>query len=397
MGIASTLVVVRSALGIAINDEKSFKAFVLDEGENEATGGILNSIVDIGRRNDSIMAETEPPALGQSKGKDKQGEYIPNEAHRSSQSVWHGIDDCLREQIRRQARRSASLFKERKWPPSGTRVKGISKGESIIRRSGAIMLRRDVKDRVLWCVGLVEDGVGLPPYCKINMCRDMTFIVDELVCLGRFKRSLDHPMVATKSHLPTGARNLKAVHTSSKARSRNFQPRFRGRRNKTHEQRIQDLLNDPLVHKPSLGSFRVGCLACGQRLQLDRRGGRTFYASNWLKHRNGGCQKASEAQQKIDKGQSFEVAPFWKGWTRKHLNNEDRREDENDRSHQHGLYDPFWREQCIQLEIFDEYEATPLSSHASVVSQLTAQELEVARTLFNGKMSFLANVAAMHG
>ncbi|KAJ8093950.1 hypothetical protein PM082_009833 [Marasmius tenuissimus] len=126
-------------------------------------------------------------------------------------------------------------------------------------------------------------------------------------------------MVATKFHLPTGARNLKAVHTSPKTRTRDFQPRSRGRRNKTHEQRIQDLLNDPLVHKPSLGSFRVGCLACGQRLQLDRRGGRPFYSSNWLKHRNGGCQKASEAQQKINIGQSFEVAAFWKGWTRKRL------------------------------------------------------------------------------
>ncbi|KAL0064936.1 hypothetical protein AAF712_008055 [Marasmius tenuissimus] len=204
-------------------------------------------------------------------------------------------------------------------------------------------------------------------------------------------------MVATKFHLPTGARNLKAVHTSPKTRTRDFQPRSRGRRNKTHEQRIQDLLNDPLVHKPSLGSFRVGCLACGQRLQLDRRGGRPFYSSNWLKHRNGGCQKASEAQQKINIGQSFEVAAFWKGWTRKRLTVEDRREDENDRSHRQGLYDPFWRDQCIRLGIFDDCETAPLSSNTVAISQPTDQELEVARTLFNGRMSFLADVAAMHG
>ncbi|KAK1223119.1 hypothetical protein PQX77_014006 [Marasmius sp. AFHP31] len=54
MGIASTLVVVRSALGIAINDEKSYRATVLGEGDwNGETRGMVESVIDVGRRNES--------------------------------------------------------------------------------------------------------------------------------------------------------------------------------------------------------------------------------------------------------------------------------------------------------------------------------------------------------
>ncbi|KAJ8074198.1 hypothetical protein PM082_012490 [Marasmius tenuissimus] len=58
MGIASTLVVVRSTLGIAVHDEKSFKASVLEvhEGEDNlgAPQGWINSVIDIRRLTNSV-------------------------------------------------------------------------------------------------------------------------------------------------------------------------------------------------------------------------------------------------------------------------------------------------------------------------------------------------------
>ncbi|KAJ8091964.1 hypothetical protein PM082_024199 [Marasmius tenuissimus] len=54
MGIASTLIVVRSALGIVITDEHSFKMTVL--GTNEGT---LDRIVDIGRCTQSAPKEDD--------------------------------------------------------------------------------------------------------------------------------------------------------------------------------------------------------------------------------------------------------------------------------------------------------------------------------------------------
>ncbi|KAJ8090868.1 hypothetical protein PM082_024790 [Marasmius tenuissimus] len=55
MGIASTLIIVRIALGIAINDEGSFRATVLGEGdvENGGTRGIIDSVLNIRRPNES--------------------------------------------------------------------------------------------------------------------------------------------------------------------------------------------------------------------------------------------------------------------------------------------------------------------------------------------------------
>ncbi|KAJ8074597.1 hypothetical protein PM082_015500 [Marasmius tenuissimus] len=59
MGIASTLIIVRSVLGITINDEKSYRETVL--GENDWQGGahgmvrMANSVIDI-RRRDGLVA-----------------------------------------------------------------------------------------------------------------------------------------------------------------------------------------------------------------------------------------------------------------------------------------------------------------------------------------------------
>ncbi|KAL0563479.1 hypothetical protein V5O48_018588 [Marasmius crinis-equi] len=51
MGIASTLIIVRSALGIAIQDEKSFKASVLRELPGDgSTPDWIDSVIDIRRR-----------------------------------------------------------------------------------------------------------------------------------------------------------------------------------------------------------------------------------------------------------------------------------------------------------------------------------------------------------
>ncbi|KAJ8074222.1 hypothetical protein PM082_012525 [Marasmius tenuissimus] len=53
MGIASTLIIVRTALGIAINNQESFKTNVLGEmGAGENTGdppGLVDSVIDIRR------------------------------------------------------------------------------------------------------------------------------------------------------------------------------------------------------------------------------------------------------------------------------------------------------------------------------------------------------------
>ncbi|KAJ8074582.1 hypothetical protein PM082_015485 [Marasmius tenuissimus] len=67
MGIASTLVIVRSALGIAINDEKSYRATVLEEGNwNGGARGMIDSIIDIRRRDESVIvtgiSDEENPA-----------------------------------------------------------------------------------------------------------------------------------------------------------------------------------------------------------------------------------------------------------------------------------------------------------------------------------------------
>ncbi|KAJ8090872.1 hypothetical protein PM082_024794 [Marasmius tenuissimus] len=55
MGIASTMIIVRSALGIAVNDEKSFKTTVLRGRDmDERSGGIVNTIVDIQKHESMI-------------------------------------------------------------------------------------------------------------------------------------------------------------------------------------------------------------------------------------------------------------------------------------------------------------------------------------------------------
>ncbi|KAK1230335.1 hypothetical protein PQX77_006576 [Marasmius sp. AFHP31] len=66
MGIASTLIVVRTALGIAINDEKSFQATVLGEGggRNGETRGILDSVLDIRKPDQSVMPRDEERVEG---------------------------------------------------------------------------------------------------------------------------------------------------------------------------------------------------------------------------------------------------------------------------------------------------------------------------------------------
>ncbi|KAJ8090865.1 hypothetical protein PM082_024787 [Marasmius tenuissimus] len=66
MGIASTLIIVRIVLGIAINDEKSFRATVLGEG-NGGSGdsrGIIESVLDIRRRDESVVGRGEERVEG---------------------------------------------------------------------------------------------------------------------------------------------------------------------------------------------------------------------------------------------------------------------------------------------------------------------------------------------
>ncbi|KAL0571146.1 hypothetical protein V5O48_010817, partial [Marasmius crinis-equi] len=53
-GIASTLIIVRSALGIAIKDEQSFRATVLQEPETATAPGWISSVIDIRRRRDLV-------------------------------------------------------------------------------------------------------------------------------------------------------------------------------------------------------------------------------------------------------------------------------------------------------------------------------------------------------
>ncbi|KAJ8090894.1 hypothetical protein PM082_024817 [Marasmius tenuissimus] len=49
------MIIVHSALGIAVNDEKSFKTTVLRERDmNERSGGIVNTIVDIQKHESMI-------------------------------------------------------------------------------------------------------------------------------------------------------------------------------------------------------------------------------------------------------------------------------------------------------------------------------------------------------
>ncbi|KAL0574727.1 hypothetical protein V5O48_007234 [Marasmius crinis-equi] len=182
-----------------------------------------------------------------------------------------------------------------------------------------------------------------------------------------------------------------------------------GRAKKTPDQRIGALLDDPLVHKPSLGSFRVSCLPCGKRLKLDTRGGRPFYSFNWIKHRNTKCFKAIEAQRRIKAGQPFEIASKWKSWTRDSLDKVDQREDDADRFYGRGLFTPVWRQKCLELGILKNSESgaqcpepSPLPESPDVSSRmqstgsdarLTDQELEVARILCNSRMLLLVNVA----
>ncbi|KAJ8090864.1 hypothetical protein PM082_024786 [Marasmius tenuissimus] len=62
MGIASTLIIVRTALGKAINDEQSFRVTVLGEvdGENGSESpGMTESILEFRRRDESEMAQEE--------------------------------------------------------------------------------------------------------------------------------------------------------------------------------------------------------------------------------------------------------------------------------------------------------------------------------------------------
>ncbi|KAJ8090857.1 hypothetical protein PM082_024779 [Marasmius tenuissimus] len=64
LGIASTLIIVRSALGIAINDERSFRMTVL--GENGETQGMIESVVEFRRRDESsIMGDAAEEHFGQ--------------------------------------------------------------------------------------------------------------------------------------------------------------------------------------------------------------------------------------------------------------------------------------------------------------------------------------------
>ncbi|KAJ8090900.1 hypothetical protein PM082_024823 [Marasmius tenuissimus] len=71
MGIASTLIIVRSALGIAISDEKSFRMTVLGTGgRNGRTRGVVDSAIDFVRQSTSVTAfEEEHPVETEDKGK----------------------------------------------------------------------------------------------------------------------------------------------------------------------------------------------------------------------------------------------------------------------------------------------------------------------------------------
>ncbi|KAJ8090887.1 hypothetical protein PM082_024810 [Marasmius tenuissimus] len=60
MGIASTLIIVRSALGIAIKDETTYKATVLGEGDEKEGGqGTVESVINIRRCSESTVNSEE--------------------------------------------------------------------------------------------------------------------------------------------------------------------------------------------------------------------------------------------------------------------------------------------------------------------------------------------------
>ncbi|KAK1218039.1 hypothetical protein PQX77_019290 [Marasmius sp. AFHP31] len=61
MGIASTLIIVRTALGIAINDETSFRATVLGEGDggNGESRGMIGNVLEFRRPHESVMARDQ--------------------------------------------------------------------------------------------------------------------------------------------------------------------------------------------------------------------------------------------------------------------------------------------------------------------------------------------------
>ncbi|KAK1223476.1 hypothetical protein PQX77_013652, partial [Marasmius sp. AFHP31] len=59
-GIASTMIIVRSALGISVNDEKSFRATVLGEdAQNGGTRGMIESVLEVRVPTESIMTDDE--------------------------------------------------------------------------------------------------------------------------------------------------------------------------------------------------------------------------------------------------------------------------------------------------------------------------------------------------
>ncbi|KAL0562872.1 hypothetical protein V5O48_019206, partial [Marasmius crinis-equi] len=53
-GIASTLVIVRSALGLAIKDEESFRATVLQDNRTGTTPGWISSVINIHQHHDAV-------------------------------------------------------------------------------------------------------------------------------------------------------------------------------------------------------------------------------------------------------------------------------------------------------------------------------------------------------
>ncbi|KAL0574896.1 hypothetical protein V5O48_007068 [Marasmius crinis-equi] len=64
MGIASTLIVVRSAMGIAINDAKTFEATMLRNHATVTTSGLMSSIVDVSQRSRDVARRTEDEEEG---------------------------------------------------------------------------------------------------------------------------------------------------------------------------------------------------------------------------------------------------------------------------------------------------------------------------------------------
>ncbi|KAF9257251.1 hypothetical protein L218DRAFT_1006369 [Marasmius fiardii PR-910] len=184
----------------------------------------------------------------------------------------------------------------------------------------------------------------------------------------------------------------------------------RRRRSKTPHrslnERIEYLFDDPLVHKESLGSYRVYCLPCGQRLQLERRCDRPFYAFNWTKHRNFKCQPAIEAQRRIKNGKDFEVANIWKTWSRELLTEDDKASDRQDQIQGRGLYDPYWRKKYVEFGLSegsthdcdsDDGHTSESESHGMQLddpaSELVHDERQLAFFLATMGLHLLAGVA----